>query len=207
MLGACRHHQGREVLVREGYPADHFLSICSGRVKLVASSGEGRLFLLRVVGPGDTVGLAALLQGDAYRVTAETIVPSCIKTIPRAAFLGFMGTHPDASRIASLSLAREYNSAVLAARRLALHTSAAGKLASTLLDWASMDEINDSPVPTSLPVSFLMQLTHEELGNMAGISRETVSRLLVRFRRDGQIQQIHNRMILKRPDQLEARYN
>jgi CRP/FNR family transcriptional regulator, cyclic AMP receptor protein len=69
-----------------------------------------------------------------------------------------------------------------------------------------MDEINDSPVPTKLPMSFLMQLTQEELGNMTGLSRETVSRLLTKFRRDGQVQQIDNRMILKHPDQLGARY-
>jgi CRP/FNR family transcriptional regulator len=69
-----------------------------------------------------------------------------------------------------------------------------------------MDEINDSPLPTKLPMSFLMQLTQEELGNMTGLSRETVSRLLTKFRRDGQVQQIDNRMILKHPDQLGTRY-
>ncbi len=194
------------MLIREGYPADHFLAVCSGRVKLVTSSSEGREFLLRVIGPGDTVGLAALIQDAAYRVTAETLEPSNIKMIPRACFLTFIDRYKDASNIASQCLAREYNSAVLSARRLALHTSAAGKLASTLLDWASMNEINDSPAPTRIPMSFLMQLTHEELGNMVGLSRETVSRLLTRFRREGQVQQINNHMILKHPDQLAARY-
>ena len=51
-----------------------------------------------------------------------------------------------------------------------------------------------------------MQLTHEDLGSMAGLSRETVGRLLTRFRREGQVQQIHDRMTLTHPNQLENRY-
>jgi len=51
-----------------------------------------------------------------------------------------------------------------------------------------------------------MQLTHEDLGSMAGLSRETVRRLLARFRRDGHVLQIHDRMTLNHPIQMEARY-
>jgi CRP/FNR family cyclic AMP-dependent transcriptional regulator len=115
-----------------------------------------------------------------------------------------MQAHADVSHITALALAREYNSALLTARRLALHTSAAGKLASTLLDWARMDQLDN--IPAHLPISFLMLLNQEELGSMAGLSRETVSRLLTRFRREGLIGQTHDRMTLHRPDRLEARY-
>jgi CRP/FNR family transcriptional regulator len=117
-----------------------------------------------------------------------------------------MDTHADVGRTIALAMAREYNSAVLSARRLALHTSAAGKLASTLLDWARMDHLDNSPTHTSLPISFHMQLNQEELGSMAGLSRETVSRLLSRFRREGLVDQTDDHMTLLHPDRLEARY-
>jgi CRP/FNR family transcriptional regulator len=205
-IGVCRHREAHHILIREGYPADHVFIVCSGRVKLVASSSEGRLLLLRVAGPGDILGLAALLQGALYRVTAETLSPSTIKAIPRADFIRFMGTYADVSRSTAQALAREYNGAVLTARRLALSTSAAGKLASALLDWARMDDLDNGPAHTNLPISFAMQLTHEELGSMAGLSRETVSRLLTRFRREGLIDQSNECMTLTHPDQLEALY-
>jgi CRP/FNR family transcriptional regulator len=205
-LGICRHREAHETLLREGFPADHLLILCDGRVKVTASSTEGRLFLLRVAGPGDILGLAALHEHTLYRVTAETLVPCIYKSVPRADFVRFMETHADASRTTALAMAREYNSAVLSARRLALHTSAAGKLASTLLDWARMDQLDNGPAPTSLPISFHMQLSQEELGTMAGLSRETVSRLLTRFRREGLVDQTHDRMTLNHPDRLEARY-
>ena len=117
-----------------------------------------------------------------------------------------METYAEVSRSTSQALAREYNIAVLSARRLALHTSAAGKLASTLLDWARRDELDNRIAHTSLPISFAMQLTHEELGSMAGLSRETVGRLLTRFRREGLIDQSDDRMTLNNPGRLEARY-
>ena len=156
-------------------------------------------------GPGDILGLSALHE-RTYRVTAETIGPCAIKSIPRSDFVRFMETHADVSRITALAIAREYNSALLTARRLALSTSAAGKLASALLDWARMDDLDNCPVRSNLPISFLMQLTHEELGSMAGLSRETVSRLLTRFRREGLIDQTHDRMTLIHPDKLQSLY-
>ena len=205
-IGICRQRESHTVLFHEGLPADHLLIICAGRIKVTASSSNGRLFLLRVAGPGDILGLAALHEQTAHRVTAETLSPCTIKSIPRADYIRIMKTNPDVSLITALAIAREYQSAFLSARRLALHTSAAGKLASTLLDWARLDEGADSPIPTNLPISFLMQLNQEELGSMAGLSRETVSRLLTRFRREGLVDQSDDRMTLNNPGRLEARY-
>ena len=57
-----------------------------------------------------------------------------------------------------------------------------------------------------LPISFLVTLTHEDLGSMAGLSRDTVSRLLARFRREGHVLQIHDRTTINHPIQMEAHY-
>lgn len=205
-IGICRHREAHQILLREGFPADHLLVICSGRVKVTTASTEGRLFLLRVANPGDILGVSALQEHSVHRVSAEALSACIIKSIPRADFIRVMETHPEVSRVTALAIAREYNSAFLSARRLALHTSAAGKLASTLLDWAHMDDFGDRPAPNNLPISFFMHLNQEELGSMAGLSRETVSRLLTRFRREGLVDQINDRMTLHNPDRLEARY-
>jgi len=182
------------------------LIICSGSVKITAASADGRLLLLRVASPGDILGLSALCPDALYRVTAETLGACTIKSIPRADFVRFMETHADVSRATALAIAREYNGALLIARRLALSTSAAGKLASTLLDWARVDDLDDSPAHTNLPISFAMPLTHEELGSMAGLTRETVGRLLKRFRREGLVQQNQDCMTLNQPAKLETLY-
>jgi CRP/FNR family cyclic AMP-dependent transcriptional regulator len=205
-MGTCNEYKARKVLIREGFSADYVFIICSGRVKLVASSADGRLFLLRVAGPSDIIGVSNMIKGSLYRVTAETLGTCIIKSIPRAGFLRFVETYPEVSRSTSQAIARDYNSAILSARRLAVHTSAAGKLASTLLDWARMDELDNSPAHTNHPISFPMDLNQEELGSMAGLSRETVSRLLTRFRSEGLIHQTDNSMTLNHPNELESRY-
>jgi CRP/FNR family cyclic AMP-dependent transcriptional regulator len=182
------------------------LIICSGSVKVTAASSEGRLLVLRVAGPGDILGLSALRESTRYRVTAEAIHPCTVKSIPRADFVRFMETHADVSRATALALAREYNGALLTARRLALSTSAAGKLASALLDWGRQGDLDNNPAHTNLPISFPMPLTHQELGSMAGITRETVSRLLTRFRREGLINKTNDCMTLNQPEKLQALY-
>jgi len=205
-LGICRHREPHTVLFHEGLPADYLYVLCSGRVKVTASSSTGRLFLLRVASPGDILGLAALDEHALHRVSAQTLSPCTIKSIPRADFIRVMKANPDVSLITALAIAREYQNAFLCARRLALHTSAAGKLASTLLDWARADDSRNCSTSTNLPISFLMQLSQEDLGSMAGLSRETVSRLLTRFRREGLVDQSDDRMTLNNPGRLEARY-
>ena len=113
-------------------PPNQLLIIRSDSVQVTAVSTDGRL--LRVAGPGDILGLSALCPDGLYHVTAETLGPCTIKSIPRADFVRFMETHADVSRTTALALAREYNGALLTARGLALSTSAVGKLASAPLE-------------------------------------------------------------------------
>jgi CRP/FNR family transcriptional regulator, cyclic AMP receptor protein len=194
------------ILINEGFSADRVFVISSGSVKLMASSADGRLLILRVANHGEVIGLGSLSVGAHYRITAITLGPSIIRSIPRLEFLRLMRDSAELSLGISAAITRDYNAAVLSARRLGLSSSAAGKLASALLDWARMDHLDDSPAHTNLPISFAMPLTHEELGSMAGISRETVSRLLTKFRREGLIDQTDQQMVLHHPDQLESLY-
>lgn len=200
-IGTFVRLDANQSVVREGYSADRVYIVCKGRIKLSAASADGRLLLVRIAGPGDVLGLASVLRGTNYKLTAETIEPCELKSLPRASFLSFMRGSPDVSQNTALSVAREYEAALLSARRLALSSSAAGKLASALLDWARMNHTHNNDA-----LEFTMPLTHEELGCMAGLSRETVTRLLSRFRSEGLIEQQGVRMTLPQPDKLQALY-
>lgn len=209
-LGACRRHPPNDFLIHDGLPSDHVFVICSGRIRTVASSPRGRFLLLRVVGPGEILGLASLLRGPRYHVTAETLVPSTVKCILRSDFIRFMDTYADVTRTIARTMARDYSGATLSPLRLTPNTpspilprSAASRLASALLDWA---RTHDGPAPTDQPITFPMPLTHEELGGRTGISRQTVTRILLKFRREGLIEQTREYITLNHPDQLESLY-
>jgi CRP/FNR family transcriptional regulator len=98
---------------------------------------------------------------------------------------------------AAQSLSGEYLTVFHDAKRLALSGSAAGRLARLLLDWGRAGG-NGKP-----EIRFTMALTHEEIANMAGTSRETVTRLLNQFRRDQWITIKGSSLTIIKPDQLE----
>jgi CRP/FNR family transcriptional regulator len=201
-LGTFTSFAEGERVLNEGYTADKVYVMCSGRMKLSASSSEGRVLILRIAGPGDVLGLAAALKGTTHKLTAEALEPCETKAIGRVEFIAFMESFRDVSRNTALTMALEYEGAMLSARRLALSGSAPAKLASVLLDWGRMGHSEPGQ-----PLRFRMPLTHEELGNMAGISRETVTRTLSKFKNEKLIEQNGESMVLLDPNAMEARYS
>jgi CRP/FNR family transcriptional regulator len=200
-----------ERVVEEGDDPEQVCVVCKGVLKLTTSSAEGRILLLRLVGPGDVLGLAAALKGTKYEATAEALEECEVRVIGRGDFLDFMAKFQGVGTNSAETIAREYETAVLSARRLALSASAAGRLAGVLLDWGRMSlrksAVVDEPQPKGdTALRFRMPLTHEELGNMAGISRETTTRVLTKLRREGLLELDGERMVLPVPSRLERLY-
>ena len=184
-IGTQVKYAERERVLDEGSLPDRVCVVCHGTLKLTTSSEDGRLLLLRIAGPGDVLGLASVLKGARYELTAEALEACEVRVIAREEFMEFMEEFREVGWNSAEEMAREYGSAVLSAKRLALSESSAGKLVGLLLDWGRKGAEHGAPesgladesgVETAL--RFRMPLTHEELGQMAGISRETVTRVL-----------------------------
>ena len=199
-----------ETVVEEGGDPEQICVVCKGVLKLTTSSSEGRILLLRIVGPGDVLGLAAALKGTSYEATAEALEECEVRVIDRADFLRFMKEFQGVGTNSAETMAREYETAVLSARRLALSGSAAGRLVNVLLDWGKMSArrsaTDDAQEKDDRALRFRMPLTHEELGNMAGITRETTTRILSKLKGEGLIEVNGQRMVLLLPSQLERLY-
>jgi CRP/FNR family transcriptional regulator, cyclic AMP receptor protein len=186
------------LLFQENEPGNNILVLCTGQVKLSCTSKDGKTLILKIAGPGDVLGLSAVISSLRYEVTAETIEPVQIKTVRRADFLTFLEKHGEASLHAAKSLSEEYKIAFFDARRLALSGSAAGRLGSVLLDWGHAASCGKPEM------KFTMALTHEDLANLAGTSRETVTRVLGRFQKDKLIQIKGSSIHILAPDKLRA---
>ena len=186
------------VIFHEGDPSGRIAVICAGQVKLSCNSRDGKAVILKIALPGDVLGLGAVMSGNRNELTAEALQPVLLRSIGREEFLAFLERHGEATMNAARSLAEEYRTAFFDARRLGLTQSAAGRLASVLLDWAR------SSCGSESELRFTMALTHEELANLAGTSRETVTRLFSRFRREKLIQVRGTSITILEPEQLEA---
>lgn len=166
-------------IFREGDNCGSVHVLCSGRVKLSATSREGRTLILKIARAGEVLGLSAALANQPYEVTAETVEPCRMKTIRRQALLDFLDRNPDASMRAARTVAQEYKAAFSEVRRLALPATASGRVAGLLLEWSK------EQAPEHLPAGrCVMTLTHEEIASMTATTRETVTRVLGQLKRD-----------------------
>ncbi len=186
------------IIFREGDNCGSVHVLCSGRVKLSATSREGRTLILKIARAGEVLGLSAALANQPFEVTAETVEPCRMKTIRRQALIDFLDRNPDASMRAARCVAQEYKAAFSEVRRLALPATASGRVANLLLDWSREQAPENAPKGRCM-----MPLTHEEIASMTATTRETVTRVLGQLKRDNLIQIHGAALTVLQPQALE----
>ena len=150
--------------------------LCEGEVKLSISSSEGKTLIMRVAKAGEILGLMAAMSGGAYEVTAETIHPCQVAFVRREDFQRFVAKYPEASQGVARQMTMQYQSACEQLRTVGLSASAQEKLARLLLTWSAGIEQTKGGTRITIP------LTHEEIAEFIGTTRETVTRTLSDFK-------------------------
>ena len=166
------------LLFVEGEQPRGIFILCSGRAKLTTSSTEGKVLIVKIAEPGEVLGASATILGKPYEVSAETIEPAQLNFIKREDFMKFLNTDSEACMHTAQQLSEKYHSAQREIRSLGLSQTTGEKLAKLLLDWCDR---NGEPTPKGIRLKVL--LTHEEIAQMIGTTRETVTRLLSDFKR------------------------
>lgn len=168
------------VLVHEGHEVRGVFVVCEGRVKLSTSSRNGKSVILRIAERGDIIGLPGTISGQPSQATAETLEPVHARFIGRTDFLHFMRQNGEAAIRVTELLNAILSVFYQRVRCLGLSNSAAERMVRFLLAL-----VTKTGSLTSEDGHFRIPLlvTHEEIGQMIGISRETVTRLLLDFRR------------------------
>lgn len=174
-------YPGQAVLFVEGQSSQGLMLIVSGRVKLSTASADGRTVIVRIAGPGEVLGLSATVVGRASELTAETLEATRIKTISRDSFKHWLRAHPEVAFQVAQELAEEYNHTCHQLRTMLLAHTATQRLARTLLQL-----VRNAGPGKEARVQF--SLTHQEVAEMIGSSRETVTRLLSGLRHKGIIE-------------------
>lgn len=186
------------VLFSEGEAPRAIYMVCKGTAKLSIASHEGKTLITHIAHGGEALGLASAITGHDSRATAETLEPSQVKLVRRDDFLRLLGEYADVARQTAHQLADECEAWNDDVRSIGLSHSAAEKLAHLLLTWCDED---GHATPTGTRIQVLM--THHDISQLIGTSRETVTRLLRAFREKGLISMkgstliIHNRPALE----------
>jgi len=154
-----------------------------GRVKLSICGSDGRTLILRIVDSGCPMGVAAAVSGRQYEATAETQEPSEISFLRQSDLLRLMRQHGELALWVTQHISQDYACTCREIRDLILSDSASEKLARLMVGWLDQNATATNPTQVKLA------LTHEEIGQMIGTSRETVSRLFAGFKKQRLIQQ------------------
>ena len=163
-------------LFEEEEKPTNVLILLEGQVKLYINSSEGKRLILCIAGPGEILGLASAMFGIPYDMTAETLQPCRIVSLPIRGFLCFLMRHPTSYENVARELSLQNRRACNQLRTIGLVTTAPAKLARLLLQWEFTGK--ETGQGTRLGHS----LTHAEIGECIGASRETVTRTLGDFK-------------------------
>jgi len=199
-----------ELKVRQQYPRGSLLFVegqrprgvyilHEGLAKVSIASAEGKTLVLRIADPGDLLGMNATLSGRAYGATVETLDSCTVDFVSREDLLRLLDNDKRIYFGVAQALSRKLSSVVEHSRLLFLSRSASEKLARLLVKWC--DEHGSR---TTEGIRINSRLTHEELGQIICVSRETVTRLLNELKRKQIVSLADNAIFIRNRNALVA---
>lgn len=187
-----------EIAFREADPCRTVFVVCAGRLKLVTSSKEGRLLLLRFAEPGEILGLAeAMLGGSPYECSAIAVEPSVLALVPRDTFLRFVASYPQVACRITFALSQQYYIAQQEEKFLGRGDSSAIRLAHLLLQWS---QHRGRAAEDGLHIA--LRVTHNDLAQAIGSTRETVTRILSDLSQRGIVARTAKEIVIRSPAEL-----
>lgn len=177
------------VLIEEEVGSTMFV-ILNGRVKISRISDEGREVILSILVDGDFFGEMSILDGQTRSANAVTLEDTELLIIRRENFLQILHDHPQVAINLLKELAHRLRRSDSQIKSLSLQ-NAMGKVASTLLRIA-----DDSGIIKQGKVVIAHLPPQQDLANMAGTSRETISRVIKSLNQLGYVKKEGSRLII-----------
>jgi CRP/FNR family cyclic AMP-dependent transcriptional regulator len=189
------------MLFIEGQQPRGVFVLCKGKAKLFTSASDGKTIITKISEAGDVLGLNATISNRPYEVTAEMIEPGQANFIARDALLQFLRQHGEVALRVAEQLSQNYYTAHEEIRTLGLTSSPSEKFAKLLLSWTA--KVGNANGPAQVTMTF----THEEIAEMIGTTRETVSRLFSDFKKKQLLQTRGSSLIIRNKSALERIVN
>lgn len=163
-----RTYPANSILINEGDRTDSMYIILEGEVKVFACDESGKEVILNILGPDEYFGELALVDDQPRSASVMTLKPTKVMVVSKGDFKHCLVENPDLSFNLIRALTRQVRALTDSVKNLAL-MDVYGRVARTLLDLST--DINGKHV-------IEQKLTHQDIANMVGASREMVSRIL-----------------------------
>jgi CRP-like cAMP-binding protein len=199
--GLIQTYKKNAVILSEEDSGSALFVIVEGKVKISRSSNDDKEVILAILNESDFFGEMSLLDGMARSATVTAVEDSKLFMIQRPEFLDLLSKFPDVSVALLTELTRRLRAATMKIKALSLK-DAEGKVATVLLQLADeVGKIRQGVVEIdNLPYQ-------QELANMAGTSRETISRTLHSFAKKGLVELDGSRLRITDYEKFKELFN
>lgn len=195
-LGSIVEHPAKHIIFQVGEAGDHLLILLKGRVKVSLNSADGKEAILSILEPGNVMGEMALIDGDTRSANVTTMDACSFLVLWRRDFLPFLERNPHVALKLLSGLSQRLRATNDMVGNLSFLNLPA-RLARILINLGQQ-----YGKVTSTGIAIGLKLSQEELGNLVGVSRESVNRQ-IRLWVDGSVlDYTHGTIILKNSDAL-----
>ncbi len=167
-----------EIIILQDTSVEGLYILVSGRLRISRSSEDGRVKVLAILSPGDIIGEMSLLDDESASATVETMEDSRLILIRKEDFQAMLLRYPLVTIEIARILGRRLRSADKEIEELAFY-SVKNRLIEALIDLA-----NRHSERTSSGIRVSLRITHQDLADMVGSSRETITRIMNLLERD-----------------------
>jgi CRP-like cAMP-binding protein len=199
-LGVRKKYKKGNIVVLEQEMGAALFVIVSGKVKIVRTDEDGREVILSIFGPGEFFGEMSLLDGLARSASVVALSKTELFMIHRRDFLKLLHEHPQVAISLLGELTMRLRKADGQIKSLSLK-DASGRVANVILMLA-----DDIGVFRKGKVEIDELPLQQDMANMAGTSRETVSRMIHQFIREGHLQLNGNKLTINDYEEFRKQY-
>jgi len=181
-----------QTIVEEGLSGDYMYVIRDGQVKVTKLSGDGREKILELLGPGDFFGEMSLLDNAERSASVKSLTETRILALSRKDFLKELRRNPDLAMAVIQELTRRVRQMDEQASSLSFQR-VKERTRGLLLRLAKEERVREGRRATP-------PLTHQQIADMIGTSRETVTRVVKRLKEQGWLEQEGKRYLVPAED-------
>jgi len=185
--GQARSFPTHAILINEGDTTDSLYIVLSGRVKVYASSDDGREVVLTEYGPGEYFGELSI-DGDKRSASIKAIEACTCRVVPSSDLRQFLADHPDFAMHLTGKLIRMVRRLTEQVRSLALH-DVYGRMVRVLTEMS--DPVGEERV-------LRRRMTQQDIADRVGSSREMVNRVMKELTAGGYVEQRDGRLVIRR---------
>jgi len=188
-----KRYRKNETILYEEDTNQFMYIILSGKVKVIKTTGEGKEVILAVHQSGDFFGEMSLINGKTTPASVITLEDSLVAIISRKEFYSMLLTHQKVLQNLLLILSSRLRTAWDTIKLLTFN-NATQRL--RMLFFMLSEEHGRQ---TDEGVVLDIRLSHQDMADMTGMSRETVTRVIDRWQKEGEITVLDNKLLRLNP--------